>query len=46
MKYWIILCCLILLCSCSKKPDIIHKEQLMLEVPKELLVEPKELELL
>lgn len=43
MRYYILIGCLLLLFSCTNKPDIIHKEQLILEVPKELLVEPKDL---
>jgi len=32
--------------SCTNKPILIHQEQLILDVPKELLEEPKELEVI
>ena len=44
MKLIILLLLLVLSFGCNKQPQIIHKDQLILEVPKELLETPKELD--
>jgi hypothetical protein len=46
MKYFLLIMIILFTFSCSQKPILIHKEQLILDVPQELLIEPKELKTL
>jgi hypothetical protein len=46
MKYFVLIILTLFTMSCASKPIAVHKEQLLLKVPQELLVEPKGLETL